>query len=117
MQNEEFNKIVEEVTESIKKVLVSKAKEYAHGDRLYNFKRASKITNKSTIECAKGMWMKHLVSILDILDGKLENTREMVNEKFIDSINYHILMMAILQENRKKDVNYIEVNLLDNGGK
>ena len=46
------------------------------------------------------MWKKHLVSVLDIISGKLANTEEMVNEKFVDSINYHILMMAILQENR-----------------
>ena len=104
MQNKEFEEIVDSVINNIKNVLKQKAKEYAHGDRLYNFKTAARIDGSTPIESAKGMWKKHLVSVLDIISGKLANTEEMVNEKFGDSINYHILMMAILQEERNKNI-------------
>ena len=85
MQNKEFEEIVDSVINNIKNVLKQKAKEYAHGDRLYNFKTAARIDGSTPIESAKGMWKKHLVSVLDIISGKLANTEEMVNEKFGDS--------------------------------
>jgi hypothetical protein len=102
MKTEDFEQLVEEVTGSIKKILTHKAKEYAHGDRLYNFKKAAKISGNTPLQCCCGMWLKHLVSVLDIVNGKIENTEKMVVEKFIDSINYHILMMAILDEERDR---------------
>ena len=70
------------------------------GDRLYNFKRAAEISQTTPQKALIGMFLKHLVSVFDLADGKLESTPAMVNEKVGDAINYLILLEAILKENR-----------------
>lgn len=47
------------------------------------------------------MMMKHLVSVLDLIEGSLPATEHMINEKIGDAINYLILCEAVLKE---KDV-------------
>lgn len=98
MNAEQFDKILNDRLDSIKAVLGSKAKEYAIGDRLYNFKRAAEITRTTPRKALAGMFMKHLVSVLDLVEGSLEPTDYMVNEKIGDAINYLILLEALLKE-------------------
>jgi len=98
MNTEEFNAILESRLSSIKQVLGNKAKEYAVGDRLYNFKRAAEIQRTTPQQALAGMFMKHLVSVLDLVEGSLPPTEYMVNEKIGDAINYLILLEAILKE-------------------
>jgi hypothetical protein len=96
-----FNYIVNKRIEFIKIILMKKAKEYATEDRLYNFKRAA-IINKTTYEEALlGMFMKHIVSVLDLLEGRLEPKQAIINEKFGDAINYIILLKAIILDCRE----------------
>ncbi len=48
-----------------------------------------------------GMWVKHLVSVMDIIydldKGKLP-TRDILDEKIKDTINYAILLKALIIE-------------------
>lgn len=101
MKPQDFDKIVNERCNKIKSVLASKAKEYARGDRLHNFKRASSFMNKTPATVCWGFAMKHFTSVADIVDdvesGKIP-TPELINEKIGDSINYLILLEAILSE-------------------
>ena len=99
MNSQDFDKIVANRIEKIKSVLSSKAKEYAKGDRLYNFKRAAEIERVTTEKALLGMWTKHIVSVLDLIEGSLAATEYMVNEKIGDAINYLILLEAVLTEN------------------
>lgn len=99
MNSQDFDKIVANRIEKIKSVLSSKAKEYAKGDRLYNFKRAAEIERVTTEKALLGMWAKHIVSVLDLIEGSLAATEYMVNEKIGDAINYLILLEAVLTEN------------------
>ena len=97
----EFDKLLNERIEKIIQVLGSKAKEYAHqGDRLHNFKVAARIDGVSAVKAAWGMAKKHLVSVIDIVNGDLPNNVEIVDEKIGDMVNYLILMEALLKEER-----------------
>ena len=98
MNTEQFETILESRLSSIKQVLGNKAKEYAIGDRLYNFKRAAEISRTTPQQALAGMFMKHLVSVLDLVEGSVSPTENMVNEKIGDAINYLILLEAILKE-------------------
>ena len=98
----DFDKLVEYVvTKRIKGVMCQKSAEYARGgDKVYNFKRAAKVSGKTPLECLQGMKLKHDVSILDMLDEVdcTAYSREKWEEKIGDDINYLILMLALLYE-------------------
>lgn len=83
-----------------------KHKEYSrHDDKLYNFKKAAEIRANITPETALvGMMMKHIVSVLDMVDD-IENYQEPPTERFLtekitDSINYLVLLEALIFERR-----------------
>ena len=98
MKEERFNSILKERIDSILGTLAHKAKEYASDDRLYNFKRAAEIQHTTTAKALWGMASKHLVSVIDLVEGRINATPEMVNEKIGDMINYLILLEAVLKE-------------------
>ena len=107
MNAEQFEKILDRRLELTKQVIAKKRKEYAgdDGDRLHNFNRAAAMLGVSREKALVGMWTKHIVSILDIVDGLSPvnmPTVEMVEEKIGDAINYLILLEAMLKERTKK---------------
>jgi hypothetical protein len=103
MTTKQFNTFMDYMIEhKIKGVMCKKSAEYARGDdKLYNFKRAGQMANKSSIECLRGMKLKHDVSIDDMLNdinsGK-DFEQEKWQEKLSDDINYLFLLWAILFE-------------------
>ena len=99
MTNKEFDKLLKERIVQIEKVLGSKAQEYASDlDRLHNFDIAAIISRKTKAQALWGMAMKHLVSVIDIVDSGQKPTKEIVDEKIGDLINYLILLEAIFKE-------------------
>jgi hypothetical protein len=98
MNAEQFEIILENRLHAIQTTLGKKAKEYAIGDRLYNFKRAAEILRCTPQRALVGMFMKHLVSVLDLVECSLASTEYLINEKIGDAINYLILLEAILKE-------------------
>lgn len=108
MTIDKFNALVDFIVEErIKKVLCKKSEEYSRGnDKLYNFYRAAEVDKISPIEALRGMHLKHRVSILDMLDDLMadkHHTKELWYEKLTDTLNYYILMWAILEEVEKWD--------------
>lgn len=108
MENNEFNRIVEKRCAAIKSVLASKAKEYARGDRLHNFKRAAAALRCTPEQALIGMYMKHQVSILDLVDDISNGyppkmLTAVTNEKVGDAINYLILLEALIAERVEKE--------------
>lgn len=101
MNNIYFNEIVEGQCAHIKSVLASKGKEYSRGDRLSNFKTGGRIINDTPEHALMGMKLKHDVSVIDIVDdleqGNLP-TYGVLSEKIGDSINYLILLKALIIE-------------------
>jgi len=102
MKNETFQKILEERIRKMRFTLAAKADEYASdADRLHNFRRAAAVLGCSSVRALLGMWSKHLVSVLDIVDA-VENEKSvpegMIDEKIGDAVNYLVLLEALLRE-------------------
>ena len=93
-----FNKVVDEQLTTCKNVLCSKANEYATEDRLHNFKQAAHIQKTSPTKALAGMMAKHTVSIYDMIESGREYTGAMWDEKITDSINYLLLLKALVYD-------------------
>jgi len=106
MNTNNFNEIVETRVAAIKSVLTRKAKEYSSDtDRLHNFKVAAKLSREETTpeQALFGMMRKHLTSVIDMVEdtatGKYPDDA-LRDEKIGDSINYLILLEALLIERK-----------------
>ena len=101
---EQFKKVCEDRIAKIKLVLVAKAKEYARGgNRYHNFDVAARVSGTTREKALMGIAMKHLVSILDIIDSPSEYSKDVVDEKIGDMINYLILLEGMLLEFKQSD--------------
>jgi hypothetical protein len=104
MTGEVFNELVERRIEDIKHTLTRKGREYARGDRLSNFKKAARLENTIPEKALRGMLSKHLISVYDMIDdlnNSIESPMETWKEKIGDSINYLILLEALLYERKE----------------
>jgi hypothetical protein len=93
-----FNEIISEQLERCKCVLAQKSAEYTNGvNPLRAFNRAATLLNITPKRALLGMLTKHIVSIYDMC-GYYSDTfsRERWEEKITDSINYLILLLAIV---------------------
>jgi len=102
MNYTKFNKLLTARIKDIQESLGYKSAEYASNiDKLHNFKRAGRMMDCSPQRALLGMWIKHLTSVFDIIDkadkGELPD-KELWNEKIRDTINYTILLEAIIKE-------------------
>lgn len=103
MKSERFNEIIEQRIEVCKNVLCNKATEYATDDRLHNFKVAAELQNCTPITALAGMMSKHTVSVYDLIQWQEQGLvvpLEMWVEKIGDSINYLLLLTALIAEKR-----------------
>ena len=92
-----FNNIVLSRIGKIEDVLADKAKEYAKNtNRFWNFDVAARIANSTPEKALWGMAMKHLVSVIDIVNSPADATEELIDEKIGDMINYLILLEGLL---------------------
>ena len=101
MDTKTIEMIIDERLEKCRAVLVNKAKEYATEDRLHNFKVAAKLQNCNPVTALAGMMCKHTVSVYDLIRDNeigINITPEMWDEKIGDSINYLLLLTALLKE-------------------
>jgi hypothetical protein len=105
MTDETFNKIVSERVKKIQTVLSAKSKQYAlDGDRLHNFKVAARLLKTTPEQALWGIAVKHLVSVEDLVMGRLAPTQETVDEKIGDMINYLVLLEAVLTETDREEM-------------
>lgn len=102
-----FDNIVQAQLDRSAQLLIGKGHEYAEGadidngiDRLAHFKKAAALQNESPEQAAFGMLAKHLVSVADMVASGEEYTLERWNEKITDSINYLLIIRAIVEENK-----------------
>ena len=99
MKTSDFQIILDKRLSKIESVLGNKAREYSFGDdRLHNFSVAARIKGETKAKALWGMAAKHLVSVVDLVEGRLKPTEAMVDEKIGDLINYLILLEAVLKE-------------------
>lgn len=102
MESSEFAAMSMERVETCLTTLNAKGEEYSrYGDRLHNFKTAGRIMNVTPSEALWGMYIKHLVSVQnmvqDIAAGKTI-PHSAIQEKIGDSINYHLLLEGLIYE-------------------
>lgn len=94
-----FNEVVDEQIHRCLDVLIGKGREYAQGeDRLSAFKKAAALQYCTQLEAALGMMSKHIVSVTDMIHSKAHYTTSRWNEKITDTINYLLIIRAIVEE-------------------
>lgn len=96
-----FAKIFERRVELCRRTLIAKANHYANEqDRFHNFRRAAGIEGNEPEQALIGMWIKHIVSVVDMVE-KLPvicDPQHQWDEKIGDAINYLILLDGLIQE-------------------
>ena len=93
-----FDDVVDERCLKIKEVLKQKAKEYATDkSRFHNFNVAARVANTTPEKALYGMMMKHLVSVMDIIEAPERFSPAHMDEKLGDLINYLILLEGMLR--------------------
>ncbi|MDA3807739.1 MAG: hypothetical protein PF440_07485 [Thiomicrorhabdus sp.] len=117
MKPEQFNKVVKNRLAACEAVLCKKAEEYASDtDRLHNFKRAAAMTETTPEKALEGMWVKHLVSVQDLINQPSKATPELLAEKMGDTINYVLLLEALLTERMDNEPVGVKEPEFDNNG-
>lgn len=99
MTNEEFDKLLDEWLVYTKSTLSKKAGEYATGaDRLDNFKIQAQLKGTNQADALWGNLSKQLASVISWFKYTINPTKAMRREKIGDTINYFILLDAVLEE-------------------
>ena len=100
MNQQTFDRLFAEQVDRSRNVLCEKAKEYAIGDRLHNFKVAAELQNCSVPAALAGMMAKHTISVYDMCkDPNWEDfSLSLWEEKLGDHINYLFLLNAAVRE-------------------
>jgi len=99
VNNKDFEALVNNRLKECRETLFAKGEEYSSDiDRLHNFKIAARIDGITPEKALWGMYRKHLVSVMDLKNNPYDYTPELVKEKIGDSINYHLLLEALLVE-------------------
>jgi len=93
-----FDKLLDRRLALTKEVLANKSKEYSTDDKFHNFKTAARVNGVTPAQALWGMTSKHLVSVMDLVNGIKKPTKELVDEKIGDMVNYLILLEGILNE-------------------
>lgn len=93
-----FEKLMEAQLDCCRDVLINKAREYATSDRLHNFRVAAAVQGISEKQALAGMMAKHTVSVYDMCRSGLEYPIELWQEKITDSLNYLLLLNALVRE-------------------
>lgn len=105
MKPEQFAEIVNNRLEQVRITEQIKGAEYSRGDdRFHNFKRAAAMDGTTPVRSMWGMWKKHLVSIIDMvddLDQGIIPTPRMIKEKCGDNIVYSLLFEGLVEEMRQ----------------
>lgn len=100
-QQERFDALLKRRLKKTQDTLQSKAAMYASANnRLHNFDVAARVLNCTPEQALEGMMMKHFVSVLDLVQWTETQpqriTTSLVDEKIGDTINYLILLEALL---------------------
>ena len=105
MKEEDLKKIMEKQFERCMVVMLGKSIEYTEGsdDKLEHFRAAAALMGVTPEAALMGMLSKHLVSVADMcMDQRGSGAYGMDrwDEKITDSINYLLLLRAIVEETR-----------------
>jgi hypothetical protein len=98
-----FNKVVSEQFNRCLVVMAEKGKEYSlSDDRLDHFKDAAAEQETTPKQALWGMASKHIASISGMCKNGVGSI-ELWNEKITDSINYLLLLRALVEEESENE--------------
>lgn len=105
MLQEKFNEIVTKQITKCNEMLAYKKDEYAAlgEDRLAHFKKAAVVMNSTPKAALMGMLSKHLVSVSDMCTDDKSYLEEQWEEKITDSINYLLILRALVEEEKHEE--------------
>ena len=104
MNHKEFNDVVTKELDYVRELLCSKSKEYDFGeDRFHSFKIGGQLQGISQEKCLLGYLTKHIISIYDMCGKVEEFSFEKFQEKITDYINYGLLLLGMIQEEKNKE--------------
>ena len=104
MNHKEFNDVVTKELDYVRELLCSKSKEYDFGeDRFHSFKVGGQLQGISQEKCLLGYLTKHSISIYDMCGKVEEFSFEKFQEKITDYINYGLLLLGMIQEEKNKE--------------
>jgi hypothetical protein len=107
MMREAFQDVMRKTFAKCAEILTVKAGEYSSlMDRLHNFKQAAFFQQTTPESALSGMMAKHIVSIYDfIADLDIGRYRPLSqwDEKIIDTINYLVLLRALIVEREDRE--------------
>ena len=107
MNREYFKEVLDDTIDEIMYTLGVKAAEYVRNDNvMHNFDTGSRMTGDIREKVIHSFALKHYISISDIRNdiesGNLPS-KELINEKFGDAINYLILEKASILHKIEKN--------------
>ena len=104
MNHKEFTDVVTKELDYVRELLCSKSKEYDFGeDRFHSFKVGGQLQGISQEKCLLGYLTKHIISIYDMCGKVEEFSFEKFQEKITDYINYGLLLLGMIQEEKNKE--------------
>lgn len=108
MDTPEFESQIKDAVGRSTMVLFQKAASYTDedGDRFRNFKLAAELQHTTPIKALAGMMAKHTVKLYDLIDQSEEEgvLREVWDETIGDSINYLLLLSALVREEESESL-------------
>lgn len=104
MTGKDFNEVIDTQLNYCKELLTKKGKEYDtdSDDRLHSFKVAAEMQHITPKQALAGMMAKHTVSIYDMC-AEGDHGIYKWQEKITDSINYLLLLKAMVMEEFEYD--------------
>jgi hypothetical protein len=95
----QFNSVVDNQLNRCRSVLDQKGHEYVFGeDRLEHFKSAGAEQDESPAQALWGMASKHITSLGKMCKSNQTMMMALWDEKITDSINYLLLLRALVEE-------------------
>lgn len=115
MKEFNFDEAVKSTVDTCLNTLVVKGREYRrNGNPFHNFDKGSEVTGRSREDVIWGMALKHFISVQDIKNDMKSNilpTKEVLDEKYGDLINYLLIEKAsilerIISKTKEDEINF-----------
>ena len=105
MNSKDFEQVVSDQIKYSLDLLLSKGNEYStEGDKLIAFKKAAALQSITPKQALFGMASKHFVSLGDMIHDDSDYSEHRWTEKITDSINYLLLLNALVREEKEKTI-------------
>lgn len=102
-----YNKAIDDQINQCRAILMIKHNEYAEdperedSDHLSNFHNCARILKTNVKKAWLGMFVKHIESLIKLINDDVDPYNHIWDEKITDSINYLLLLNALNEEVRE----------------